>query len=268
MGYWLNGKEPVLTNNKEWVTSSYGYRVDPVTGKPGTYHGGIDLVDGKSWSPVLVLALASGVVETVVNNVTWSFAATRSIRGVSSSLYNGNYVVIKHEGGYKTTYKHLKLGGIVVKVGDKVAKGAPLGMMGTTGYSTGVHLHFEIALNGTRQDPAPYLLGKKVVPAPPQPLVRPTVTQVRAAVDKLAAAGIVNTAEYWYKNYTKLADIDWLLTKSAAALKGVGLPSLTVDQGLAKLVAAKVINTPTYWKKHYTEVPFLDELIKRLGGAV
>lgn len=266
MGYYLNGKEHILANGKEWVTSKYGYRVDPVTGKPGTYHGGIDLVDGKSWGTVAVLAFAAGVVRQVVRDVTWSFAVTKSIAGVASALYNGNYVVIEHAGGFTTTYKHMKTGSILVKVGDKVLKGAPIGTMGTTGYSTGNHVHFEVALNGTRTDPEQYLLGKKVFPA--VALQRPSVAEVHAAIDTLSRVGIINTAAYWYSSYPMLADLDFLLVKSALVVKKVGALSPTVDKALDDMVAAGIISSPTYWKQNYTRVPFLEDLLKRLGGSV
>jgi murein DD-endopeptidase MepM/ murein hydrolase activator NlpD len=67
----------------------------------------------------------------------------------------GYYVIVDHGNGLKTLYAHLR--SISVSVGQTVAQGQALGPSGTTGYSTGVHLHFEVHKNGTRVDPIPYL---------------------------------------------------------------------------------------------------------------
>lgn len=67
----------------------------------------------------------------------------------------GNRVVVDHKNGYETIYAHLS--SIDVKVGQKVPKGAKLGVMGTTGRSTGIHLHFEISLNGVTKNPLNYI---------------------------------------------------------------------------------------------------------------
>lgn len=67
----------------------------------------------------------------------------------------GNRVLIQHSGGQQTNYGHLKK--VFVKAGEKVQKGDVIGIMGTTGRSTGVHLHFEIIINGRRVNPLSYL---------------------------------------------------------------------------------------------------------------
>ena len=67
----------------------------------------------------------------------------------------GYYVIIDHENGLKTLYAHLR--SINVSAGQRVSQGQTLGPSGTTGYSTGVHLHFEVHKNGVRVDPVPYL---------------------------------------------------------------------------------------------------------------
>ena len=66
----------------------------------------------------------------------------------------GNKIVINHNNGMKTTYAHLS--SIDVKVGQKVEKGSKIGVMGSTGHSTGVHLHFEVRVNGSIQNPMKY----------------------------------------------------------------------------------------------------------------
>ena len=65
----------------------------------------------------------------------------------------GNHIILKHSDGSKTLYAHLKAGGILVSPGEYVKKGQVIGLMGSTGRSTGAHLHFEIIINGTRVNP-------------------------------------------------------------------------------------------------------------------
>lgn len=104
------------------VTSGYGYREDP-TGISGTFHEGIDF--GGSSSTV-IMAVKSGTV------------AEASYDGMS-----GNYVIINHGDGYYSLYAHLS--STTVSAGQAVTKGQQVGFMGTTGNSTGVHLHFGIS---------------------------------------------------------------------------------------------------------------------------
>ena len=67
----------------------------------------------------------------------------------------GNYVVLEHNGGLQTLYGHLEKA--LVKAGDRVTQGQPIGLEGSTGNSTGPHLHFELRIDGKPVDPAPYL---------------------------------------------------------------------------------------------------------------
>lgn len=78
---------------------------------------------------------------------------------VSFSDWNGGYgltVIVDHGGGMQTLYAHQSL--LNVHVGDMVAAGDVLGFVGMTGSATGVHLHFEVRLNGTPVNPVPYLI--------------------------------------------------------------------------------------------------------------
>lgn len=68
----------------------------------------------------------------------------------------GNYIKINHGNNVYTILAHLKYGSINVKVGDKVKKGQKLALMGNTGYSFGVHLHYEVIVNGVKQNPLKY----------------------------------------------------------------------------------------------------------------
>ncbi|WP_228445272.1 M23 family metallopeptidase [Thalassotalea sp. HSM 43] len=122
---------------KGWLSSYYGVRKDPFTGKPAM-HKGVDFA-GKENAEVF--ATGSGVV---------SF---------SGEKYGyGNMVEIDHGNGYKTRYAHNKLN--LVTLGDVVSKGQPVARMGSTGRSTGPHVHYEILRNDKQINPAKYVYRK------------------------------------------------------------------------------------------------------------
>ena len=106
-------------------------------------HQGIDI--GRNLTPAqaiegaTIVAAAEGKVLTVIAN--------------HASM--GNMVAIDHGGGVITRYMHNKRN--LVSVGQEIKKGEPLGMVGSTGNSTGPHLHFEVMINGTAVDPMQYL---------------------------------------------------------------------------------------------------------------
>jgi len=117
-----------------WLSSNFGKRADPFTGKQ-EYHKGVDFA-GKEGADVL--AVGDGVV-------TWS--------GKRSGY--GNLVEINHGNGYVTRYGHNSKP--LVKVGDTVKKGQMIALMGSTGRSTGPHVHFEVLRNGKPVNPSRYL---------------------------------------------------------------------------------------------------------------
>lgn len=90
--------------------------------------------------------------------------------GVIVSVYGGggygegwgNRIVIEHAPGIRTTYNHLKTGSILVSVGQSVATGQKIATMGATGKVTGVHLHWELYIDGVRVDPRPFREGKPI----------------------------------------------------------------------------------------------------------
>ena len=131
---------PVLKKGGHKVTSPFGMRT--IWGKQ-QMHKGIDLV-GEGSTLDYIIAFDDGVV-TISKN----------------SASAGEYVQIDHGNGNYTRYLHMKKGSRTVKVGDKVLQGQVLGYMGATGNVTGAHLHFDIKVNGSYVDPAPYLEGKK-----------------------------------------------------------------------------------------------------------
>lgn len=118
-----------------YISSYFGGRVHPITGKWQGGHKGIDVASGKG-NPVI--AAASGTV----------------VKSYLSSSY-GNYVVISHGGGLMTAYAHMTKR--MVSVGDTVAAGEQIGTVGSTGNSTGNHLHFEVYQNGSAVDPLDYV---------------------------------------------------------------------------------------------------------------
>ena len=120
------------------VTSLFGMRRDPFTGRPD-FHTGIDIGAPEGTE---VHAARDGVVEE---------------RGTNDVL--GNYVVLTHPGGYQTVYGHLS--SISVTIGTRVNAGSVIGAVGRTGRATGPHLHFEVKRKGTVTDPFPLLARRK-----------------------------------------------------------------------------------------------------------
>ena len=120
-----------------WPTSG-GYISSPMGTRWGAMHRGIDIARTNRSSNPPILAADGGTVVSA---------------GMVSSY--GNKVEIDHGNGIKTLYAHLST--ITVRAGQKVSKGDQIGVMGTTGDSTGVHLHFEVTVNGTIQNPMSYL---------------------------------------------------------------------------------------------------------------
>lgn len=122
------------------VTSNYGRRVDPFLGTTAT-HTGIDL---RASTGTTVRATAPGVVVTAGANGGY-----------------GNMVEIDHGNGIITAYAHLSR--VSVRVGQDVDVGAAIGRAGSTGRSTGPHLHYEILRDGRTVDPAPFLRAAREV---------------------------------------------------------------------------------------------------------
>lgn len=121
-----------------WLSSYFGMRTDPFTGKQER-HNGLDFA-GKLGSDVV--AVASGVI-------TWA----------GRRYGYGNLVEINHGNGYSTRYGHNQ--NITVKVGDAVKKGQVVAKMGSTGRSTGPHVHFEVLHNGKPVDPVKYITASR-----------------------------------------------------------------------------------------------------------
>ena len=127
---WLSG----LPVQKGWISSHYGQRTDPFSGKL-SMHNGLDLA-GKEGSNVV--AVAAGVV-------TWA----------GSKTGYGQLVEISHDDGFVTRYAHNKEN--LVQPGDVVRKGETIALMGSSGRSTGAHVHYEVYKHGRSVDPSSYV---------------------------------------------------------------------------------------------------------------
>ena len=119
---------------KGWTSSYYGKRTDPFTGKLAM-HKGMDFA-GKEGSDIV--AVANGVV-------TWA----------GDRYGYGQMIEINHGNGYTTRYGHNAE--ILVEVGDSVAKGETISLMGSTGRSTGPHVHFEVLKNDRQVNPSKFV---------------------------------------------------------------------------------------------------------------
>ena len=112
------------------VNDGFGYR-------GSEFHGGIDIMAGYGQP---IVAASPGVVSAVSQDGGW-----------------GQYVQIDHGGGVTTLYSHMITGSQVVSAGQAVEAGQMIGSVGDTGYVTVAHLHFEVWVNGSKTDPAPWL---------------------------------------------------------------------------------------------------------------
>ena len=118
------------------VTSEYGSRIDPISGAAGVFHAGIDIAYPRG-TPIR--AAKSGIV----------------IVSEKKTTGYGNRIVINHGGGYATLYAHCH--DLLASAGDTVNAGDIIATVGSTGRSTGNHLHFEVILDGVTQDPRGYI---------------------------------------------------------------------------------------------------------------
>lgn len=131
------GKLPVDSEYSNSISSKFGIRKDPFDGKDA-FHSGVDFagsdIDGKN-----VYAVSHGKVLEIIE----------------SDKGYGNHIIVQHN-GYQSVYAHLSLFGNI-KVGERIKAGTTIGKVGSTGRSTGPHLHFEIRVNDVAIDPLVFI---------------------------------------------------------------------------------------------------------------
>ena len=155
------------------ISSKFGIRTDPII-KQRAYHVGVDFATKDIEGAYIYSALAGEVVEVDENYGTEGL---------------GNYIVIDH-GDFQTLYAHMK-DGPIHKKGDKVKKGEILGVVGSTGRSTGPHLHFEVGIGGLKFDGIEFLLH-----------VIDTNGDGKVSIDEVRAHGLESIdSDHWLYDY-------------------------------------------------------------------
>ena len=123
-----------------YLTSYYGYRYHPLDGD-WRYHSGIDVSMSGAYGKNIVATRAGTVILS-------------SLESESGTGY-GNYIIIDHGDGYTSLYGHCSA--LLVSQGQRVSRGQIIARVGSTGWSTGPHLHFEVRYNGETVDPLDYV---------------------------------------------------------------------------------------------------------------
>lgn len=135
-----------------WPTPDYYYITSYHGEREGLPHRGIDIgnadIDGAT-----VCAVRDGIVIAVNNSCEHNYGKPEGSCGCGGDF--GNYVIISHDGTYSTVYAHMAYA--TVSVGDYVQQGQTIGAVGSTGWSTGPHLHFELRVDGIDTDPLDYI---------------------------------------------------------------------------------------------------------------
>lgn len=123
------------------VTSNFGYREDPL-GRGRQFHSGVDIAGGAGNGIVNIIAAKDGVVVYPTSKSPTNCPSSTSLSSCGGGY--GNYVILQHSDGNYTLYAHLDAGSIKVTAGDSVEQGQVIAKMGSSGNSTGTHLHFEV----------------------------------------------------------------------------------------------------------------------------
>ncbi len=127
---------PSIWPTNGWVTSSFGRRISPFTGAPAM-HSGLDIASKRGTK---VIAPAAGTV-----------------RAVGNDPFLGRYIVLQHGFGKTTRFGHMERQ--TVRKGQSVSRGQVIGIVGSTGRSTGPHLHYEVRINDVPVDPTRFILN-------------------------------------------------------------------------------------------------------------
>ena len=132
----LLASTPAIRPVRGWKTSGFGYRKSPFTGLR-EFHKGLDIAN-RQGTPIV--ATADGIV---------SFAGKKGLLGKIITIDHGHGMITRYGHAYK----------ILKKTGDPVKRGEKIALIGSTGRSTGPHLHYEVLLNGIRVNPEKYILN-------------------------------------------------------------------------------------------------------------
>jgi len=132
----LLASTPAIRPTQGWTTSGFGYRISPFTGLR-EFHKGLDIATRKG-SPIIV-------------------TADGTITYVGKKGFFGKMIVVDHGHGMVTRYAHIDKA--LIKIGDAVMRGDSIALVGTSGRTTGPHLHYEVHLNGMPVNPNRYILN-------------------------------------------------------------------------------------------------------------
>lgn len=154
---------PFVDKKPRRISSPFGPRVHPITKVAGRNHNGVDMVD-KSGTPIV--APEKGLV-------------LDSRKSTAAGGGYGFYVKLKGASGTVHIFAHMIEGSLAVRKGQRIQQGALLGKMGTTGASTGVHLHWETQVRGRPIDPMIWAKQNiQEVKPTPEPVTKPTPPKV------------------------------------------------------------------------------------------
>lgn len=170
--YWwpIGGTETVTRNGVTFttgspasteITSHFSTREDPYSGQQ-SFHTGMDIASSNGSYGLNIIASRDGEIIYPSDSDTLSCASNGNEDSCGGGY--GNYVMIKHSDGSITLYGHMYENSITVRKGDTVKQGQVIGKMGSSGRSTGSHLHFEIRINGKQVNPENYINKGKPYP--------------------------------------------------------------------------------------------------------
>ncbi|MDE6501814.1 MAG: peptidoglycan DD-metalloendopeptidase family protein [Ruminococcus sp.] len=135
-----------------WPVPDFYYVISGYGERDGLNHNGIDISDG-GIAGATICAVRDGLVISVNNSCPHNYGKPEGSCGCGGDF--GNYVMISHDGTYSTLYGHMAYA--TVSVGDYVHQGQTIGAVGSTGWSTGPHLHLELRVNGVTTNPLDYI---------------------------------------------------------------------------------------------------------------
>lgn len=171
--YWwpIGGTEAVTSNGNTFtagepapttITSNFGTRIDPYDGHE-SFHSGIDIASNDGSYGTYIIAARDGTV-IYPNSDSPTNCVSNGTEDPCGGGY-GNYVMIEHSDGSVTVYAHMYENSITVHYGDQVSQGQVIGKMGSSGRSTGAHLHFEVRVNGKQVNPLNFISESNPYPS-------------------------------------------------------------------------------------------------------